>query len=272
MTDTPSLSPTAQTTPAAQPAVAPAAASPQVAASTVGTSQTTAPAAPAAAPVVATRPEYVPEAHWDATANKVKDDAALTAHFNEIIARDAAEQSRRLALPQTPEAYKAELPTDFKPPDGIDYKFNDADPLLAQARTLAKELGIPQEGFSKLLGLYAGAQVATAQQIQTAKNAEIAKLGPTGPARVDAVTTVFKATLGEAEGQVLASRMFTAQDVQIAEKLVAKLTQQGNFRGTGREPPSQPGRVSEEQYAKMSPAQRLDYTRQFDQSQFQKSA
>lgn len=28
------------------------------------------------------------------------------------------------------------------------------------------------------------------------------------------------------------------------------------------------GRVSDEQFAKMTPAQRLDYTRQFDQSQF----
>jgi hypothetical protein len=32
-----------------------------------------------------------------------------------------------------------------------------------------------------------------------------------------------------------------------------------------------PARVSEAEYAKMSPAERLDYARQFDQSQFQTS-
>ena len=202
----------------------------------------------------------------------MKDEAALSAHFNEIIARDAAEQSRKLSLPADPTAYKAELPADFVVPQGVEYKFNDADPLLAQAKALALELGIPQEGFSKLLGLYAGAQVATQQQIDAARTAEVAKLGPTGPARVDAVSTVFKAVLGEAEGKQLISRMVTASDVAIAEKLVARLTQQGTFKGTGREPATPQGRVSEEQFAKMTPAQRLDYTRQFDQTQFQKSA
>jgi hypothetical protein len=202
----------------------------------------------------------------------VKDESALSAHFNEIIARDAAEQSRKLALPQAADAYKVELPTTFVPPEGIKYEFKADDPMLAQAKSLAHKLGIPQEGFSELLGLYAGAQVATAQQVTVARNAEIAKLGAAGPARVDAVTTVFKAVLGEAEGAQLASRMFTAADVQIAEKLVAKLTQTGSFKGSGREPPQQQGKVSEEQWKGMSHAQRLDYNRQFDQSQFQKSA
>ena len=116
-----------------------------------------------------TRPSYIPETHWDATANKVRDDAALEAHFNQVLARDAAAQSKLLTLPQNADAYKVELPKDFTPPPGVEYKFNDGDPLLAQARTLAHELGIPQEGFSKLLGLYAGTQVATAQQIATAR-------------------------------------------------------------------------------------------------------
>lgn len=204
----------------------------------------------------------------------MKDEAALSAHFNQILARDAAAQSKVLSLPQTADAYKAELPADFKAPEGVPFSFNEADPLLAQARTIAHELGIPQEGFSKLLGLYAGAQVQTAQQVAAAKNAEVAKLGATGPARIDALDTFFKSYLGEAEGKTLMSRMFTAGDVAVAEKLVAKISNQGGaqFRQTGREPPTQQGKVSEEQFAKMSAAERLDYSRRFDQSQFQKSA
>lgn len=213
------------------------------------------------------RPEYVPESHWDAAASKVKDDKAFAAHLNEIISRDAAETIRRNALPQTPDAYKIELPKEFTPPAGIEFKFNDGDPLLAQARAMAHEMGIGQEGFSKLLGLYAGSQISTNQAVQTARNAEIAKLGATGPARIDALTTFFGAQLGEAEGKQFMSRILTASDVGIAEKLVAKIAQSGGgFTTRGREAPQHEGIIPNEQYAKLSAAEKLDYSRKFDQS------
>lgn len=186
---------------------------------------------------VVARPEYVPESYWDATAGKVKDDKAFAGFINEAVAFRAAEDVKRLSLPQTPEAYKVELAADFKAPEGIKFEFRQNDPLLAQARTMAHTMGISQENFSKLLGLYAGAQVATQQEINTARNAEIAKLGTTGPARVTAITTWMKSILGEAEGAQLASRMFTARDIEIAEKLVTRFASQGggSFRQTGRE-------------------------------------
>jgi hypothetical protein len=217
------------------------------------------------------RPEYVPEKFWNAKDGKISDDKALAAHFNEIVARDAAEAVRRNALPQNADAYKVELPGDFKPPQGVEFKFNNDDPLLSQARTMAHEMGLKQEDFSKLLGLYAGAQVASQQQITAARNAEIAKLGTTGPARIDALTTFFSSYLSEAEGRQLMSRMFTAADVAIAEKLVGKISSQGgaSFRANGREPPDAPGKVSNEVFAKMSSAERLDYARKFPQEQFQ---
>jgi hypothetical protein len=271
VTDTPSPSPALSPAPTPAPSPAPAAppaASPTAPSSPAGTVPTPAPTpSPAPTPVptppaAVARPDYIPEAHWDATANKVKDEAALTAHFNQIIARDAAAQSQALSRPQTPDAYKVELPGDFKAPEGLDFKFNDADPLLAQARTLAHESGMSQEGFSKFLGLYAATQVASKQEVLNAHNAEVAKLGPNGPARVTAVTTVLKGVLGETEGKQLASRLFTASDVQIAEKLVAKLTGAGVFQANGRMPPEgSPGKVTEAQYAAMTPAQKWDYMR-----------
>lgn len=221
---------------------------------------------------VAARPAYIPEAFWDATAGKAKD-KELGEHFATLTARVAADDVRKNSLPQKAEDYKIALPADFKPPAGIEFKFNDGDPLLSQARTMAHEMGLSQENFSRLLGLYGGAQVASQAQIQTARDAEVAKLGTTGPARVTAVTTFLKAFLGDAEGAQLASRMFTARDVEIVEKLITKVSNQGgaSFRGTGREPPQQPGRATDEQYKAMTPAQRLDYSRQFDQRQFQKN-
>jgi hypothetical protein len=181
----------------------------------------------------------------------------------------AAEDVLKLSRPQKPDDYKVELPKDFAPPPGVEFKFNEGDPLLAQAKAAAHEMGLSQENFSKLLGIYGGAQVASAQAIKTARDAEVAKLGAAGPARVTAVTTFFKSFLGDAEGAQLSSRMFTARDVEIAEKLILKVTNQGgaSYSGRGREAPEPAGgRVSQEVYDKMSPAAKLDYARQFPQN------
>lgn len=209
----------------------------------------------------------MPESHWDATAGKIKDDKAFSAHLNEIISRDAAETIRKTALPPSPDAYKIELPKDFTPPAGLEFKFNDGDPILSQARAMAHEMGIGQEGFSKLLGLYAGSQISTQQSITVAREAEIAKLGATGPARIDALNTFFTAQLGGPEGKQFMSRVLTASDVAIAEKLVAKIANSGgNFTTRGREAQGQAGTLSDDQYAKLSPAGKLDYARSHDQS------
>lgn len=208
----------------------------------------------------AARPEYIPESHWDATSGKVKDEKAFASFINEHVAFKAAEDSKRLTLPENPDGYKVELPSDFTLPQGVTYEFRKDDPLLAQARTMAHQMGINQENFSKLLGLYAGAQIATEAEVTNARNAEIAKLGATGPQRVDAVTRFFKAHLGDADGARLASRMFTASDVAAAEKLVAKFASQGggNFSGARREADSGQ-RVTEEQWNKMTYSERKEY-------------
>jgi hypothetical protein len=148
---------------------------------------------------------------------------------------------KRLSLPQAPEAYEVKLPSDFKPPDGITFEFKKDDPLLAQARTMAHAMGISQDNFSKLLGLYAGAQVASQQAITTARNAEIAKLGATGTARVTAINTWLEA-MGVPG---LQARVLTASDVQAYESLITKFSGQGSgsFSQRGREVPEPEGKL-----------------------------
>jgi hypothetical protein len=196
------------------------------------------------------------------------DGPAFRAGYDELAAFKASQDVRRATLPPSPNDYKAELPADFKMPDGVKFEFNASDPLLAQAQAVAHQAGLSQEQFSKLLGIYAGGQVSSQQQIQTARNAEIQKLGAAGPSRIDALTTFFRAYLGDAAGGRRMARIFTAQDVQDAEMEVSKITSQGGaaFRGNGREPPTQAGRLSEEQIRRLTPAQKLDYSRQWDQS------
>jgi hypothetical protein len=59
--------------------------------------------------------------------------------------------------------FKAELPADLKLPDGIEIKYDDRDPVhgqvLLEARALAREAGLDQTTFSKMLGLHAKLQL-----------------------------------------------------------------------------------------------------------------
>lgn len=211
------------------------------------------------------RPEYVPESHWDATAGKVKDDKALSSWINEHVAYKAAQDSRRLTLPQTPEAYKVELPADFRPPEGMDYKFNDADPLLGQARSVMHDIDqgklSGQEAFSKLLGLYAGAQVSSEQTIAQGRAAEVAKLGAAGTARVTAVNTWLDAN-GLSD---MKSGMITAGHIAGFEKIMAKLQSQGgaSFNTRGREVDD--GKISDVEYGKLTYTEKKQYASRFHQ-------
>lgn len=204
---------------------------------------------------------------------------AFGKHFNDniqpVIVRDAAEQVRRGALPQNAQDLKFELPKDFQAPNGpdgkpIQFSFRENDPLLDQARTLMHDISHGkvngQEAFSKLLGLYAGAQVGETQRYVDARTAEINKLGATGPSRVTAVNTWLDA-MGAGE---LKDRMWTAADVQAFERLITRHTSQGasNFSQAHRDTPTPQGRVSEAEYNAMTPAQRWEYAKSFDQGQF----
>lgn len=211
----------------------------------------------------------MPESFFDPTTGSVKE-KEFAEHLNAQTARIAAEDSRKLALPQTPEAYKVELPADFKAPQGIEFKFNDADPLLAQARGVMHDIDhgklSGQEAFSKLLGLYAGAQVNSEAEVQTARSAEMAKLGPTSTARVTAIETFFSAVLGSAEeGKAVSSRMFTADDVARMEKVVAKFASQGTAGFSQQHRDHTTGRVTPEQYDKMSYSEKKEYAAKFPQ-------
>src|SRR6516164_9790986 len=192
---TEAASPTPSPSPPPSPApAAPAAASPPTPTSPAMTPPTA--LAPAAAPTApAARPDWLPQTFADPT--------AFRASYDELAAFKASQDVRRSTLPPSPNDYKAELPADFKIPDGIKYEFNNADPLLAQAQAVAHEAGLSQDQFSKLLAIYAGGQVASQQQIATARNAEVAKLGAAGPARIDALTTFFRAYLGDADGNAV---------------------------------------------------------------------
>jgi len=169
---------------------------------------------------------------------------------------------RRGSLP-APDAYKLELPKDFQMPVGSgEWKWDDKDPLLGQARTLAHELGIPQEGFSRLLGLYVASKTGDAAEFKAATEAEIGKLGANSSARVDAVTRWM-----DAHGfKEMPKMLVTAGMVREFEGLITKLSSQGAapFSQANRDPAGGQ-RLSNEEWSKLTYAQRQEYARKFPQ-------
>jgi hypothetical protein len=138
-------------------------------------------------------------------------------------AADAVRKAAFDAALPTPDAYKAELPSDFKPPAGLEFKIDTADPAYVQFKQLAHQYRLPQEAFSKFLGIKAGMDIGTQASIDAARAAEVAKLGAAGPARVDNLVRLMD---GNGLG-VLKSSLVTAAQVEALETFFARQETQG---------------------------------------------
>lgn len=211
------IAPVTPAAPAAAAPAAPAAAAPA------------APAAPAAAaPGVAERPAFLPESFWDKEKGAIKLNE-FGVHYQEVAQFHQAETQRRAGIPAKPEDYALELPKDFKVPDGFkpeQFKVNDKDPRLPMARAIAKELGLDQAGFSKLIALDANMQAQAITADRAAATAELAKLGEKAPARIGAIETYLKANLVESEYEAIRPAFSSAAAVVAMEKIIAKATGQ----------------------------------------------
>jgi hypothetical protein len=211
------------------------------------------------------RPDWLPEKFFDAKAGPKWDDFGK--HFNEVATRDAANEVKRLSLPQKPEEYKLELPKDFKLPQGVEFKLDTAKPEFSKFQQVAHKHGLAPDAVTDMLGVYAETLVGSQASIQQAYQAEINKLGANGPARVTAIDTFFTGLIGAQKAGELKKMMVTAGITEALESVVAKFSTQGaaSFTQLHRETPEPQGRVSEEQWKTMSPAARLDYNRRFPQ-------
>jgi hypothetical protein len=91
--------------------------------------------------------------------------------------------------------------------------------------------------------------------------------------RVSALEVWLRGVVGDKLAGPMRSMMVTADIVKGLEILQNKFVSQGaaSFSQSHRVPPSPTGRLSAEEYAALSDAQKFDYARSHDQSQFQKS-
>jgi hypothetical protein len=205
---------------------------------------------------------------------KVGDLEVSQAVLQEWMQSKAAAELKRASLPATPADYKPDLPPDFQMPAGIsEFKFDTGDPLFVSAQAWAHARQIDQGTFSEMVGLYASAKATEAAQLNAAHAEQVRLMGPNGPMRVTALEQFFRGAVGDDRiAAQMKAMLVTADLVKGMERLQAKMTTQGvaSFSQAHREPgQANNGRVSDEAYNAMTPGQRLDYSRQFDQSQFQ---
>ncbi len=109
----------------------------------------------------------VPEELWDKEKASVNAAAAV---------KRAIDLRKQLGeKPAVPDAYEPKLPEDLaKELDGK-WEVPADDPRLADLAAFAKESGLPQEGYSKLLGMYAKAKMAETQQADEAEGKAMAE-------------------------------------------------------------------------------------------------
>lgn len=206
------------------------------------------PSSPLAAPPPASasgRPEWLPEAHWDSQSNGIKPEFGQ--HYSELAALKQQHDARAALIPASADDYKLELklPETVQVPEGFEVRIDEKDPRVPKARAVAKELGLDQNQFNRILALDAEIQIAAHTAEMERVKAEDAKLGENGATRKEAISNWAKGLLSrneitpEEHAEILMTGT-SAAGVSILEKLMAKAI--GTVPGAGGLPPAPPAR------------------------------
>jgi hypothetical protein len=188
-----------------------------------------------------------------------------------LLERKSAEDSRAANTPATADGFTLDLPADFELPPGTDgwaWDLNSPHTaaLLGRAKEFAFAHGLDQPAFSGMLGLYAASQIAEERKFNEAKAAEVGKLGSNAAGRVDAVNTFLESQVGSELAGELRRTMVTAGQVKAYERIMRNFIGQGvsGNPGASRDgASSQPQRMSDEEYSKLSYHERISYAKKF---------
>lgn len=205
------------------------------------------------------KPDYLPDAFWDAEKGEPKA-GALSEALTKLGELEAAQAERAKQVPEKAEGYEPALPEGFKMPDGIEIQLDTNDPVYAAAREFAKERGLTQAEFSNMLALEAQRVATEHQKLSAAVAAERTKLGENRIARLDAVDSFLKGRLPEAQASALSNMLVTAAQVEAFETLMSSLTGDG-VGGFSQQGQGAKSSVSEDDWNRMSLEDRINYRR-----------
>lgn len=205
------------------------------------------------------RPDYLPEELWDEKAG-FKADA-----YNDLVAFKANRDAELAQVPESAEKYEVRLPATFKLPEDVkvpegEMVLNTDDPRIQLLREVAHSQNWSQAQFEDVLAMGVNMDIGDNKRLQEAAAAEREKLGSRGADRVNAVTTFLDAKIGKEHAGALRGMMFTAKQVEAFEALQRLV--RGDVRGNpngGRD--ATPTELSDEEYQKLSPTERINYAR-----------
>lgn len=180
-------------------------------------------------PTEVKRPDWVPEAHWDADGKAIKLDT-FGQHYTEVANFHKTETEKRAALAaRKPEDIKFEvkLPDTVKVPEGMSVKIDEKDPRIPIIRDMAIKRGWDQETVNELVALDAQMKIEGHAAEAARVTAEKAKLGEKATDRINAVTNWAKglrdkAELTADEFEEIRMTATNAAGVSALEKLIAK--------------------------------------------------
>jgi len=209
------------------------------------------------------RPDYIPENWWDTDKGFKADD------LNALTAFKAEHDANMAQVPEKADGYKVELPTEFQLPEG--FKLDDGqsvadlidpnDPRIVAARDFAHANNMSQTQFSELIATGVQMDIAEQTRLNEAVQQQVEKLGPKAQERIGSVKTWIGAKLPAAQAEALTSMMFTSTQIEAFESLMrlnrgAVPGNPGAGRDIGRT------ELSDDEWSKMTDAQRIDYARQ----------
>jgi len=117
-----------------------------------------------------------------------------------------------------PEAYEVNLSDQLKE-GGIEIS-ND-DPIMSEAMEFAKNANMGQEGFDKMIELYAMSKVAEGEALESYKAGELQALGNNAEVRIDNINAWASANLPEDMIEGFQGMANSAASVQALEKLIS---------------------------------------------------
>jgi hypothetical protein len=188
-----------------------------------------------------------------------------------LMERKGIEDSRKATMPASAQAYELKLPENFELPPGVaEFKWNLDDPLssalLGSAKQFAFENGLDQGGFSRMMALYASHQLSEQARFAQVQRQQLEQLGPNAAGRVDAVATWLQAMAGP-KAESLRRSMFLADQVTAFETLMRNFVGQGVHGNVGAARdggPETPGKLSDEDYGRLSYHEKLVYAENFN--------
>ena len=186
--------------------------------------------APPAAPAAPARPEGLSDTYWDDAAG-VKPEA-----FSRLAELEAADAARRAGVPETPDKYALTLADPIVGLDGKPVEIDGNDPLAQAVLPVLHELGVPQEGVSKLLSAFAAQEIAAANEQSAYVANEQQKLGAAHKERTAAIHAAVTAQVGTEAAEAIRLSMGSAAAVIALEALVSKVT----GAAISAAPPAQP--------------------------------